>query len=268
MDPGSVPEAAIAAYERLTGCRVTVHDIQGRIRRHLAIDRLAHRMPQCQAAKATASELPCLAWDQGDVPRRLDARPDGLVSRCPAGLVELAAPVRCDGIRQAVLFAGSWSAGPDLRPDLDHGGGRTPRLPPLTQAEARDRLELLRQLALRLAAWMQGHDQPAEPDRHARILRFIESRHRERIGLTDLAAELRLSPSRAAHVVQAACGRSFLQLVIDARLERAAALLRHSDLDVTSIALDCGFGDVSRFHHAFRRRYGTTPLRFRAGRSA
>jgi AraC-like DNA-binding protein len=40
-------------------------------------------------------------------------------------------------------------------------------------------------------------------------------------------------------------------------------MLRNAPKDrkipISTIALDCGFGDISNFNRAFRRRYGITP---------
>lgn len=47
------------------------------------------------------------------------------------------------------------------------------------------------------------------------------------------------------------------------RLERAARLLRTTDLSVTDICARCGFGNVSYFIKCFSRHYGVTPLAFR-----
>ena len=60
---------------------------------------------------------------------------------------------------------------------------------------------------------------------------------------------------------------SFSQFVLAGRLERAHRMLRDPrflDRQVSAIALACGFGDLSYFNRAFRRRYGATPSDVRA----
>ena len=47
------------------------------------------------------------------------------------------------------------------------------------------------------------------------------------------------------------------------RLERASWLLRHTDLDVTEVALECGFQDGASFARALRRGTGVSPSAFR-----
>jgi transcriptional regulator GlxA family with amidase domain len=49
------------------------------------------------------------------------------------------------------------------------------------------------------------------------------------------------------------------------RLERGRWLLRNTDLDVTAIALQCGFQSGAGFARTVRKAFGTTPLGVRAG---
>jgi AraC-like DNA-binding protein len=55
---------------------------------------------------------------------------------------------------------------------------------------------------------------------------------------------------------------TFSEFVLAQRLHRAHLMLtdqRWSDRTVSSVAFDAGFGDLSYFNRAFRRRYGATP---------
>ena len=60
-------------------------------------------------------------------------------------------------------------------------------------------------------------------------------------------------------------GKAPLQYVIGARLDRASILLRTTQLGVADIAWRCGYRDLSRFGHHFKRKFGTTPAAFRSG---
>ena len=62
-------------------------------------------------------------------------------------------------------------------------------------------------------------------------------------------------------------GTTFSQYVIGQRLLRAYRMLtnlRFADRSITSVAFDAGFGDLSYFNRAFRRRFGGTPSEIRA----
>lgn len=272
MDRFAIPERAIAAFERVHGVLVTLHDFHGRIRPRLAIDRGYHRHPLCHAAKARDNARACLAFDMAALHAAVPLQPDGFLQRCHAGLVEAVAPLRLKGEVVAVLNAGPRREG-GLAPVLGRTAISTarPDLPTWTTQQAEDVLECLRQLACRLERWLAdtADDRAITlTDRRSRILHFIDHRSRQQVSLGDLARELGLSPDRAGHVVSEEFGMSFLDLLARHRLERAAALLSHSDLPVATVALDCGFGDLSGFHRRFRARFGATPLRFRDGARA
>jgi AraC-like DNA-binding protein len=62
-------------------------------------------------------------------------------------------------------------------------------------------------------------------------------------------------------------GTTFTDFVLHQRLARAHLLLTGPHAvgrSISAIAYDAGFGDLSHFNHAFRRRYGATPSEIRA----
>jgi len=62
-------------------------------------------------------------------------------------------------------------------------------------------------------------------------------------------------------------GTSFTRFVLGERLARAHRLLsdpRLADRTIAALALEAGFGDLSYFNRAFRRRYGASPSDVRA----
>ena len=62
-------------------------------------------------------------------------------------------------------------------------------------------------------------------------------------------------------------GTSFSEFVLVRRLVRAYRMLtnaRRADQKISSIAFDCGFGDLSYFNRTFKRFYGAAPSEIRA----
>lgn len=51
--------------------------------------------------------------------------------------------------------------------------------------------------------------------------------------------------------------------LVQKRLDYSAAILRSSRMNVTEVALESGFEDVSHFSRAFKQRFGKSPLRYR-----
>jgi AraC-like DNA-binding protein len=63
-------------------------------------------------------------------------------------------------------------------------------------------------------------------------------------------------------------GSSFSEFVLAERLARVHRILsdpRMSARPIGAIAIEAGFGDLSYFNRAFRRRYGAAPSDVRAG---
>ena len=85
-----------------------------------------------------------------------------------------------------------------------------------------------------------------------------------------VAAQLGMSV-RYLHRLLEPTGSSFVEHLLERRLDRAAAMLRDPDsthLKIGEIASLAGFADISHFNRSFRRAFGDTPygMRVRAAR--
>ena len=58
-------------------------------------------------------------------------------------------------------------------------------------------------------------------------------------------------------------GVSFAELVEETRYRRSLDLLRNTDVSITELALELGYGYVENFTRAFRRRVGISPRKYR-----
>ena len=58
-------------------------------------------------------------------------------------------------------------------------------------------------------------------------------------------------------------GQTFHQYVISKRLDKAAEILKNSDIDIIELSLMLGFCSQSHFSVMFSRRFGMPPGRFR-----
>jgi AraC family transcriptional regulator len=102
-----------------------------------------------------------------------------------------------------------------------------------------------------------------DEERIERVLRFIEERYAEDLGLDDLAAIACLSRFHFSRVFAARVGESPFERLSRVRVERAAALLASGEGKVADIAYRCGFGSLSAFNAAFKARMGATPREYR-----
>ncbi|OAF15540.1 hypothetical protein AYJ54_39955 [Bradyrhizobium centrolobii] len=83
------------------------------------------------------------------------------------------------------------------------------------------------------------------------------------ISLEAVASELAMLPRTLNRRLQAE-GKSFRELVNEARFEVARQLLAGTRMDVTDIALALGYANPSGFTHAFQRWSGVAPSEWRA----
>jgi AraC-like DNA-binding protein len=95
------------------------------------------------------------------------------------------------------------------------------------------------------------------------MAQFICANFRTEIGVSDIAREARLHPNYAMTLFRRHTGMSVSQYVTMQRVAHAQRRLATSDDAIQEIAVDSGFGSISRFYEAFRRQTGNTPRHFR-----
>jgi len=90
---------------------------------------------------------------------------------------------------------------------------------------------------------------------------IAENLSRSDLKLQSLAARRRVTP-RYIQLLFKSEGTTFSDFVIERRLARVHRMLsdpRYVGRTIGALAFACGFGDLSYFNRAFRRRYGATP---------
>jgi AraC-like DNA-binding protein len=145
---------------------------------------------------------------------------------------------------------------PDLeRPEVRHlVATHIHDLVALTLGATRDAAEIAKNRGLRAA--------------RLNALKDDVTRHLDRgdLSVVEVAARHRLTP-RYVQMLFEGEGTTFTEFVRDQRLIRAHRMLSDPSLarrSISEIAFDAGFGDVSYFNRAFRRRFGDTPSSVRA----
>lgn len=91
---------------------------------------------------------------------------------------------------------------------------------------------------------------------------FIGEHLCARLEIATLAAIACLSPTQFKKRFREQLGCSVHQYVIRQRMEKARALLTHTDLPVQLIAEQVGYGDLSAFSRRFSRHFGLSPRHF------
>lgn len=105
----------------------------------------------------------------------------------------------------------------------------------------------------------------APPARHLlRAKDLIGARCREPLDVPALARAARLSPAHFSREFRRAFGETPHQYLLTRRLERAAALLRHTDRSVSEVCFAVGPRSAGSFTTSFGRSSGVSPAASRA----
>lgn len=121
----------------------------------------------------------------------------------------------------------------------------------------------LRESVVRIFDTVELHHNSALPATVAKALKIIREESAGSITRAGVARKAGVSPSRLAELLQERTGRSFTELVREARVERACELLHTTELSMAGIAAECGFCDQSYFTHVFQRLKKSTPKQYR-----
>ena len=97
------------------------------------------------------------------------------------------------------------------------------------------------------------------------VLSYVKSNYRT-ASLTELSEKLYLTVPYLSKVIKDSFGKSFKELVVDERMERARTSIEETTLPIGDIIRSVGYENESYFHREFKKRYGTTPLAIRKKR--
>lgn len=95
------------------------------------------------------------------------------------------------------------------------------------------------------------------------IRRYIESHFTEDIRISELAEKYYLNHCYLTHKFKEQIGYSPKQYILLNRLSYAKELLETTDIPISQIAFQCGFGDFNNFSRAFRDWFQVTPKQYR-----
>jgi AraC family transcriptional activator of pobA len=129
---------------------------------------------------------------------------------------------------------------------------------------------LLATLLLWVDRWYEeaSADQSCADDADARLYaRFLSLLDRDFARHHDTgyyATALAAPPAHLSRALARVSGRTAKELITDRVMVEAARLMRFTDLAVGEVAFCVGFDDQFYFSRAFKRRYGESPLAYRA----
>jgi len=83
-------------------------------------------------------------------------------------------------------------------------------------------------------------------------------------GLEALYRLSKVSPEHLSRTIRRHLGKTPTEWINDMRLEHAAYLLGHSNIEILTVAMEYGFNNLSHFYKRFKDRYGMSPGKYRS----
>jgi AraC-like DNA-binding protein len=97
------------------------------------------------------------------------------------------------------------------------------------------------------------------------VLTYMETHYEERISAEQLAEKAHVTVCYFCRAFRQITGRTSTDYLNNIRLEKSTGYLRDRSLNVTEIALKCGFDSVNYYSRLFRRNYHVSPSEYRKG---
>jgi AraC-like DNA-binding protein len=89
------------------------------------------------------------------------------------------------------------------------------------------------------------------------------SSYQEPLMLSDLANVFAMSMSRISECIKETTGQTFVQYLNDLRIRHACSLLISTEMSVSEIAYEVGYGSYKTFSRLFRDQKGVVPTIYR-----
>lgn len=98
------------------------------------------------------------------------------------------------------------------------------------------------------------------------VLKFIFEHLEEDFDIEDMARQLGWNPRKLSSMFRNFYNMKLTELIGNIRIERAITLLETTEISISQIAMQCGFGSLRNFNRAFLQRVSCTPSAYRQQR--
>ena len=94
-----------------------------------------------------------------------------------------------------------------------------------------------------------------------KIVQYM-SEHFDSVTLKDIAKHFSYHPNYVSTLLHRELGRSFSEILLEQRMERAVILLKGTNLPIEEVALLLGYSNSSNFYKAFREYFKSSPREY------
>ncbi|WP_127582063.1 response regulator transcription factor [Paenibacillus koleovorans] len=97
----------------------------------------------------------------------------------------------------------------------------------------------------------------------SQLIGYMRAHYTENLTLNDAAGIVNMSPSYLSSLFKRETGKSFIELLTEIRMDKAAELLLRTDLPVYLIAEQVGYDNINYFGRAFKKEKSVSPSQYR-----
>ncbi len=97
-----------------------------------------------------------------------------------------------------------------------------------------------------------------------KIISFINSNYTRPLRLDEIAEMANMNSTAFCRFFKEVTEKTFLQYVTDMRIGYACKLLTIGDMEISQIAVECGFESISHFNRTFKQLTKLTPTQYRS----
>ena len=103
----------------------------------------------------------------------------------------------------------------------------------------------------------------------AQVMDFIhENLSNENLSLSDFGLHFPMSISSIQKNIKRICGQSLFQLILEARLKKAKAMIESDTAPISEVLYKCGFNNHNHFTKKFKEHFGILPSKLKKAERA
>ena len=102
-----------------------------------------------------------------------------------------------------------------------------------------------------------------DPERINKVFNYIRDNYKSNICLDEAAQSVCMSPNSFCKYFKKVTQKTFIEVVVEYRLQYAITQLLHTNKSVTQICFDCGFNDIIHFNRMFKLKVHLSPLQYK-----
>lgn len=103
----------------------------------------------------------------------------------------------------------------------------------------------------------------APNDLYGKAIDYTSQHFQEDLTIKDMAKALHVNHVYLSRVFNKYSSTNFKSFLNNFRIEKAASLLKNTDMQITEISYECGFSSIRNFNRVFKNFYFCTPKEFR-----